>query len=93
MFCAALHIDMGIRRSASRDPRFPGFAMMKSWIKSIVLVAGVLLTGSALHAQAAWPPGMEPYGAGICGYSHHQHPHRYHLATRIVGESWQPTGC
>lgn len=41
----------------------------KAWLWFIALL---LLSTGMLHAQTACPPGMIPYGAGVCGYDDNQ---------------------
>lgn len=41
-------------------------------ICSFLLLGLLLLTGGKVNAQTACPPGMTPYGTGVCGYDNSQ---------------------
>lgn len=43
---------------------------MKSFC--LLLLGLLLLKGSEINAQTACPPGMTPYGVGVCGYDNSQ---------------------
>lgn len=60
-------------------------------INSLLRLAIVflLLSMCALHAQTACPPGMIPYGAGVCGYDNSQQlPPQEQPAMRPPPERW-----